>query len=47
MVRLDGAPVTSVDELQRLLALASGQVVELTLWKREALVQRQVRPRAA
>jgi serine protease Do len=46
LLRLNGASVASIDDLQRLLALESEQVVDLTLWKREALVHRQVKPSA-
>jgi S1-C subfamily serine protease len=46
LLRLNGASVASIDDLQRLLALDSEQVVDLTLWKREAVVHRQVKPSA-
>ena len=35
----------TVDDLQRLLALDAATMVELTVWKRDAVVQRQVGPR--
>lgn len=44
LLQLNGSPVANVDDLQRLLALESSSVVELTVWKRDARVTRQVRP---
>jgi len=44
LLEVNGAPVTSVDDLQRLLALDADGAVEVTLWKREARVHTQVRP---
>ncbi|MFZ5444324.1 MAG: S1C family serine protease [Myxococcota bacterium] len=47
VLQVDGAPVTSIDDLQRLLALTRAQSIDLTLWKRDAVVHREVRPRLA
>ena len=44
VLQLNGSSVANVDDLQRLLAIDSTTVVELTLWKRDTVVQRQVRP---
>lgn len=44
VLQLNGSSVANVDDLQRLLAIDSATVVELTVWKREGLVQRTVRP---
>jgi S1-C subfamily serine protease len=44
LLQLNGTSVGNIDDLQRLLAIDSATVVELTVWTRDALVQRQVRP---
>ncbi len=44
VLQLNGSSVANVDDLQRLLAIDSATVVELTVWKRDTVVQRQVRP---
>ena len=44
VLQLNGSAVANVDDLQRLLAIDSATVVELSVWRRDALVQRQVRP---
>ncbi len=44
LVAMGGAAVSSVDDLQRLLAIDRSEVVELTVWKREGRVNRQVKP---
>jgi serine protease Do len=44
VLRVGPNPVTTIDELQRLLAFETEKVIDLTLWKREQKVQRQVRP---
>lgn len=46
LLGLNGSSVENVDDLQRLLALDGERVVELKVWKRDAVVQRQVRPAA-
>jgi S1-C subfamily serine protease len=44
VVALGGAPVSTVDDLQRLLAIESAWVVDLTVWRKGERVTRQVRP---
>jgi S1-C subfamily serine protease len=44
LLQLNGSSVANVDDLQRLLAIEKDAVVDLTLWKRNELVHRQVRP---
>lgn len=44
VVGLGGSPVSTVDDLQRLLALESAWVVDLTVWRKGERVTRQVRP---
>ena len=44
LLQVNGAAVASVDDLQRLLCLEQTKAVDVTVWKREARVQRQVRP---
>lgn len=44
VLQLNGSSVANVDDLQRLLAIDSATIVELTVWKRDGVVQRQVRP---
>ncbi len=44
LLQLNGNSVANVDDLQRLLAIDSAAIVELTVWKREGIVQRSVRP---
>jgi S1-C subfamily serine protease len=44
VLQLNANPVTTVDELQRQLAFETDQVVDLTVWKKEQRVHRQVRP---
>ena len=44
VLQLNGSGVANVDDLQRLLAIDSATVVELSVWRRDGVVQRQVRP---
>ncbi len=44
VLQLNGSSVANVDDLQRLLAIDSATVVELSVWRRDGVVQRQVRP---
>lgn len=44
VIALGTAPVSTVDDLQRLLALEAGWVIDLTVWRKGARVTRQVRP---
>lgn len=44
LLQLNGSSVSTVDDLQRLLAIDHDRVIDMTVWKREARVQRQVRP---
>ncbi len=44
LLQVNGSAVTSVDDLQRLLCLEVERAVDVTVWKREARVQRVVRP---
>ncbi len=44
VLQLNGNAVNSVDDLQRLLAIDHDRVIDLTLWKSDARVQRQVKP---
>jgi serine protease Do len=44
LLQLNGSSVANVDDLQRLLAIDSAAVIELTVWKRDSVVQRTVRP---
>jgi S1-C subfamily serine protease len=44
VLKVGGDEVQTIDELQRQLAFDQGPVIDLTVWKRDARVQRQVRP---
>lgn len=46
VLQLNGSSVGNVDDLQRLLAIDHDNVIDLTLWKRDAIVHRQVKPAA-
>ena len=43
VLQLNGNAVNNVDDLQRLLALDTDNVVDLTVW-RDAIVHHQIRP---
>ena len=44
VLQLNGSAVSNVDDLQRLLALDQTNVVDLTVWQRDSVVHRTVRP---
>jgi S1-C subfamily serine protease len=44
VIGVGGSPVSTVDDLQRLLAIESGWVIDLVVWRKGERVTRQVRP---
>ncbi len=44
VVGLGGSPVSTVDDLQRLMAIDSSWVIDITVWRKGEKVVRQVRP---